>query len=623
MMENTATKLHVNAVNGATGMNGNFVYEPLSNDVKVNGHCNVNGVTHGESHEPEPIEATAAYKNHPIAYELSQKPFLSPRPIKVIVAGAGASALSFAHEVESGHLRNIDLQIYEKNAGLGGTWFENRYPGCACDIPAHAYLFTWAPNPNWSQYYVSAPEILDYMNAVADKYNLRRYITPSRKIVESRWLEDEQKWQITSRMTDGRRTVISSQGVTEGEVGEDIIEECDVFINASGFFNHWRWPNTPGRESFKGRMVHSADYDVSLDLKGKRVAVIGNGSSGIQVTAAVQPLASQMTVFIRHPTWIFPNLGSKFVPDGKNLTFSEEQRRNWANNPQDYLQYRKAVENELNDGFPFFIHGTKHQADAKAFTIQEMSRRLSTKPEMIDDLIPDFPVGCRRPTPGTGYLEALVAPYTELVWGELESFTPDGIKSADGKERHFDVIICATGFDMSFTPRWPIIGKNGVDLQKKWAEDPACYLSVVANDMPNYFIYLGPGSPVGHGSLLPSIESVTAYISHMLIKLQTENYSSFLLKPGMAKAWQFHMFAWLQKTVWGDKCQSSFKNGTVEGKLHAFHPGSRLHYFELLRMARYEDFEWTSHCPEPELRFAWLANGFLEYEAGGTGKDKW
>jgi hypothetical protein len=252
-----------------------------------------------------------------------------------------------------------------------------------------------------------------------------------------------------------------------------------------------------------------------------------------------------------------------------------------------------------------------------------MCKRLAPKPELVDKLLPTFPVGCRRPTPGTGYLEALCAENCEIIWGEIDRFTQTGIKSADGEEREFDIIICATGFDMSFVPRWPIIGRNGVDLQKEWVRDPACYLSAVINDMPNYFLYLGPGSSVGHGSLLPSIERVTLYICDLITKLQTENYSSFLLKSGKAKVWQAHMFAWLEKTVWGDKCQSSFKNGTTDGKLHAFHPGSRLHYFELLRHHRYEDFEWKSVCPEQEYDFAWLGRGFLAQELHNEGEDNW
>lgn len=459
------------------------------------------------------------------------------------------------------------------------------------------------------------------MEDVAEKYNLNQYITTCRKVVGARWSEDKQKWLVSSKQTDGRRNAVSSQGITDGEVGDEIVEECDVFINASGFFNHWRWPDTPGRQTFKGIMAHSADYDPSLDLRGKRVAVIGNGSSGIQITAAVQKVASSIAVYIRHPTWITATLGSKFSPEGKNTKFDEAQKAYWANNVDEYLEYRKAVENELNDGFPFFIQGTKAQDDAKAFTLQDMRQRLSPKPDLATKLIPAFPVGCRRPTPGTGYLEALCAANTEIVWGELGCFTETGIRSADGTERNFDVIICATGFDMSFVPRWPIIGRDGLDLQKMWKEDPACYLSAIANDMPNYFVYLGPGSPVGHGSLLPSIERVTLYICDIINKLQTQNYSSFLLKPGKAKAWQAHMFAWLEKTVWGCECQSSFKNGTVDGALHSFHPGSRLHYFELLRLHRYEDFEWKTRCPEPKLEFAWLASGFMEQELHNNGED--
>jgi hypothetical protein len=175
---------------------------------------------------------------------------------------------------------------------------------------------------------------------------------------------------------------------------------------------------------------------------------------------------------------------------------------------------------------------------------------------------------------------------------------------------------------MSCVPRWPVIGRNGIDLQKAWTEDPACYLSVVAEDMPNYFVYMGPGAPVGHGSLITSIERVTGYISMMIHKLQTENYSSFLLKQGKAKAWLAHQLSWLEKTVWGAPRASSFKNDDPNGKLHAFHPGSRLHYFELLRMKRYEDFEWTSLCAEPEFEFAWLASGFMENEFELSGDAK-
>ena len=479
----------------------------------------------------------------------------------------------------------------------------------------HDDQFSWAPNPDWSSYYVTSPEILEYLENTADKFDLRKYITLCQRVVGARWLPEKQKWQITSRQTDGRRNAASAFGNSDGEVGEEMVDECDVFINASGFFNHWRWPAVPGRESFKGVLAHSANYDPNIDLSGKRVAVIGNGSSGIQVTTAVHKVASHVSVFVRNPTYITANFGSKYIPDsGKTLLFSQEQKDRWRKDPQEYLRFRKAVEVELNIRFGAYIRDTPQQRFARETTVKDMQRRLASKPELAELFIPSFSLGCRRATPGTGYLEALCSPTCEVVWGDLDRFTETGIRSTNGVHREFDVIICATGFDVSFVPRWSIIGSNNTDLRSVWAKNPACYMSCVAADMPNYFNYLGPGSPVGAGSLITAVEQVTLYISDILRKLQTENYSSFQLKAGKAEAFQAHSFAWLEKTVWKDNCSSAIKNGKRDGPLNAMYPGSRYHLFELLRTRRYEDFDWTSRCPETDLDFAWLNNGFLEYE---------
>ncbi|KAF9891925.1 hypothetical protein FE257_002888 [Aspergillus nanangensis] len=581
-----------------------------------------NEALNGDNSPLPPIEATEAYRNkYPVAYEQSKLPFDAPRRLKVIVAGAGVSGLSLAHAVQTAQLQNVDLQIFEKNAGLGGTWFENRYPGCACDIPSHNYLFTWAPNPKWTSFYVSAPEILQYLEDVTHRFGLGKYIQTCRKVVGARWDETSQKWHVTSKRTDGRRTIISSKNTVDGEVGEDIVEECDIFVNASGYMNNWKWPDVPGRDQYQGILAHSANYDPTLDLRGKKVAVIGNGSSGIQLTAAVQKVAGHVAAYIRSPTWITANLGSRFIGQGvPNVQYEDEQQKKWTDSPEEYLAYRKEIEQELNFRFPLYVRGSKFQEMAKELTTNDMRTKLQTKPKVADVLVPSFGVGCRRPTPGPGYLASLCADNCEVVWGEIDSFTKSGLKSADGQEREFDVIIAATGFDLSFTPRWPIIGANGANLQEEWAKDPACYLSVLAQDMPNYFVYMGPGSPVGHGSMITSIERITLYIVDMVRKLQTENYSSFRLRDGKAKAYQFQMLSWLEKTVWGDPCQSSFKNGQKDGALHAFHPGSRLHYFELLRRHRYEDLDWQSRCDDSRLDFAWLNNGFLAHELSSEGE---
>lgn len=167
---------------------------------------------------------------------------------------------------------------------------------------------------------------------------------------------------------------------------------------------------------------------------------------------------------------------------------------------------------------------------------------------------------------------------------------------------------------MSFSPRFPIVGRDGSDLQQKWDDNPECYMSVTAADMPNYFMYLGPGSPLGHGSVVSSLERVTDYISKFITKLQTENYSSVVPKSHIPRAFKSQAIAWLKKTAWSSNCVSTYKNGKLDGDIIALHPGSRLHFFELLKHPRWEDFEWKSLCDDPDLTFAWMASGFIHDE---------
>ena len=226
---------------------------------------------------------------------------------------------------------------------------------------------------------------------------------------------------------------------------------------------------------------------------------------------------------------------------------------------------------------------------------------------------------CRRPTPGSGYLEALCSPKVEIVWGEIETFNETGLKTASGAQINVDTIISATGYNMGFVPRFPIIGSHGRDLRDDWKDElPASYLSVTVANMPNYFVFMGPTSPLGHGSIVGSVEFVTGYIRKLLSKLQTENYASLVPKSLVVKAWQAHALKWVEKTVWVEGCASSFKNGRSSGPVISLHPGSRLHYFDLLENPRYEDFEWTSLCKDPMSMFAWLADGFTYGETHAT-----
>ena len=495
-----------------------------------------------------------------------------------------------------------------------------RYPGCACDIPVHNYAFSWAPFPFFPSFYAPREYIFEYLEEVADQYNLRKYVQTCHKVVGAKWIEERKKWQVQIVRTDGREHVVSSPGVQDGELDEAFVEECDVLINSSGAYNNWRWPTIPNRQSFKGTMIHPAQWPQDFDPTDKTIALIGNGSTGIQILPSILDRASKVYVLLRSRTWITPALAQRFAgPPGTNKIFTEDEQKDWSEHPEKYLAYRKEIESELNARFRLYVKDSQAQKMGKKMTTDQMTSRLSKKPELVDELLPDFAVGCRRPTPGSGYLEALCSLKVEIVWGDIETFNESGVLSASGKQIDVNTIICATGYNMGFVPRFPIIGSHGRDLRQDWTEElPASYLSVTVANMPNYFVYMGPTSPLGHGSIVGSVEHVTGYIRKILWKLQTENYASFSPKPIVTKAWQAHALKWMEKTVWVEGCPSSFKNGAKSGPVISLHPGSRLHYFDLLENPRYEDFEWTSLCDDPMDMFAWLADGFTTWETHAT-----
>jgi cation diffusion facilitator CzcD-associated flavoprotein CzcO len=274
-------------------------------------------------------------------YSILETPLGEPRPVRIMCVGAGASGLNLAHRVDQ-YMHNTELVIYEKNPEVGGTWFENRYPGCACDIPSHNYQFTWEPNPDWSTFYSKAPEILEYFKAVARKHDLYKYINLSHRVVSADWDESKSIWNL------------QIEDLATGEVKSDW---GDFMITASGVLNNWRWPDIPGIHSFGGQLVHSANWDDSVDWRDKRVAVLGCGSSGVQIVAAIQPDVAHLTTFIRTPTWITSGFAqSKAGPGGSNFSFSNKQKKQFREDPEAYLQYRKEVEQELNVRFKFVRH---------------------------------------------------------------------------------------------------------------------------------------------------------------------------------------------------------------------------------------------------------------------------
>ncbi|KAF2008609.1 putative dimethylaniline monooxygenase [Aaosphaeria arxii CBS 175.79] len=533
-------------------------------------------------------------------YKIVETPSRIGRKLKIIVVGAGASAINFAHEVQESTL-DLDLVCYEKNPSVGGTWYENRYPGCGCDIPSVNYQLSWAPSPDWPSFYSSAGDILAYFKGVVEKYNLMQYIKLNHQVVGATWNEQEQRWHVK---------------IQRGDDLNDVIEDsADVFINASGVLNKWKWPAIKGRETFQGPMLHSANWDDSIELKGKRVGVIGSGSSAVQIVPNIQPIVGDMKCFIRSPGWVTAGFGQRFAgKGGANFKYNEEQKAILKNDPRKYLAYRKKIESELNSRFRFILNGSKEQQEAKEYADKEMRKKLASKPDIADVIVPkNFAVGCRRPTPGNGYLEALCEDNVSVVSQSIEQITPKGIKTKDGVEHEFDVIICATGFDVSWRPRYPTIGRGGKSLSEEWKEIPNTYLSITVPHFPNYLIFNGPFGPYGHGSFLPITELLAKHFIKIFTKMSYEAITSFDPKVEAVEDFIQHRRQFLPRTAWSSPCSSWFKQGTIDGEIMMW-PGSRIHFFENMDNPRWEDYNLKYTTSN---RFGHFGNGFAAREFDG------
>jgi cation diffusion facilitator CzcD-associated flavoprotein CzcO len=263
------------------------------------------------------------------------------------------------------------------------------------DIPIHNYQFSWAPYPYFPSYYATGKDIQTYIERVSDQHKLRQYVKVCHKVVGAEWIEGRQKWQIQVVRTDGRELMTSNRHTQEGEVGEQFVDECDVFINATGCFNDWKWPAIPNRDMYQGQLLHSAAWPKEASLEGKTVALIGNGSTGVQILPAILDQVKKVYVFVRSRTWITAGFAQKFAgPGGSNLFFSDDQKRKWSENPAEYLAYRKAVESELNSRFRLYMKHSPEQKAAFSFSVSQMAEKLAGKPEVLQRLLPDFAVGC-------------------------------------------------------------------------------------------------------------------------------------------------------------------------------------------------------------------------------------
>ena len=482
-------------------------------------------------------------------------PQCTPQPIKIIHIGMGASGILFAHKAEK-MLKNYTLVCYEKNDQIGGTWHENRYPGCACDIPAHTYTFPWYPNPDWSGYYSYSDEIQRYFLRFAQEFGVEKYAVLNTEITSCAW--DGDKWIVELKSKDG----------------STFSDSCDILVNGTGILNKWRWPSIEGLQDFKGSVAHSANWPQDLEWQGKNVAVIGTGSSSIQMVPKFAESAQKVTIFMRNQTYIGPQIGSSITNEeadenamdpqaaGKHF-YTQKEKDRFSQDPDYHLKYRIAIERAVVSGFRMFYRGSEANLQAKEFMQRSMVEKLGPGLEEVKKrFIPDWSPGCRRLTPGEGYLEAFALDKVKPVFDEIVKVTSGGILTKDGIEHEADIIACATGFEIQYLPHFKVVGVNGLVMQEG---EPNVYASVASPGFPNYFSVNGPRGNWGQGCALPSHDVQIEYILQMCQKFQEDHIKAIMPKPDVTTQMNLYMDAWHKKhSVWAENCRSWYKVSVID-----------------------------------------------------------
>jgi 4-hydroxyacetophenone monooxygenase len=469
--------------------------------------------------------------------------------MKVVVVGAGMSGLLTGIRLKQA---GIDFTIIDKNADVGGTWLENSYPGCRVDNPSHLYSYSFEPNHEWPYHFSTQDVLLAYFQGVADKHDLRRHIRFETTAEEARFDERTNRWAVRVRGKDGREETLDATAV----------------VTAVGQLNQPRYPDIEGRESFAGPTFHSARWDHTLDLKGKRVAIIGTGASAFQFGPEIAPDVAHLTIFQRTPPWLAP------TPDYHDPVGDGER---WLLEHVPYYEkwYRFWLYWMLTDGIyegvkadPQWNGGPGAVSEANAMLREALSGVIRAQapdaPELVEQIIPAYPFGGKRVLRDNGvWIGALKRENVELVTSPITKITPTGIVTKDGTARDYDVIVYGTGFHASrFLFPMKIYGRGGVELREKWSGDPRAYLGMTTPGYPNLFMIYGPNTNiVVNGSIIFFSECSVRYIVGALKLLAETGSETLEVRPEVHEAFNKKVDAANQMMAWGSPHVTSwYKN---------------------------------------------------------------
>ncbi|MDZ4371182.1 MAG: NAD(P)/FAD-dependent oxidoreductase [Phenylobacterium sp.] len=445
------------------------------------------------------------------------------QPIRVAVIGAGMSGVLAAIRLRQ---QDIDFVVFEKADRVGGTWRENTYPGLACDVPAHWYTYSFARNPEWDSLLAAGPEIHAYFERTARQFDVEGRIRFNDEVVSLTFL-------------DGRWTVTTASG------HED---RFDVVIAATGVLHHPNIPQFEGLETFAGKAFHSARWDHSAALDGKRIGVIGTGSTAAQITAALAPRASTFSLFQRTPQWVMPR---------QNVAYSDTDKAKFRADPAALESLVQEYRTRTIEGYATAV--LDYDSPQLAEIQRLCSENLATvrDPELRAKLTPNYRAACKRLVISSDFYPAIQRQNAQLETAAIERIEPEGVRTADGMLHPLDVLVLATGFHTDrFVRPAKVFGRGGVDLDAVWAEAPVAYLAVSVPEFPNFFMLGGPNSPVGNFSLIEVCERQLAYVMQLVEGLRDGDYREVSATPDAMTRFESERREAAKRTVWVTGCDS-------------------------------------------------------------------
>jgi cation diffusion facilitator CzcD-associated flavoprotein CzcO len=442
----------------------------------------------------------------------------APRPphTRIAILGSGFAGLGLAIRLlQSGEQ---DFLVLERGTEVGGTWRDNTYPGCACDVPSHLYSFSFAPNPDWSRTFSPQPEIQAYLRRCAQDFGVLPHLRFEHEVRDARWDDAAQRWHLDT--AGGPLT-------------------AQFLVAAQGALSEPSLPDIQGIQGFQGRAFHSARWDHSLDLRGTRVAVVGTGASAIQIVPKVQPLVDTLVLFQRTPPWIMPH--------------RDRPIRGWERALYRSLPAaQKAMRAGIYWGRESFVLGFMGGAMPLAERIARRHLRTQVPdPELRAKLKPLYRMGCKRILISNEYYPALTRPNVEVVSQGIRAVTPHGVVSEDGVEHQVDVIVFGTGFkvtDMPIADR--VHGREGLRLADAWEGSPEAYLGTTVAGFPNLFLMTGPNTGLGHTSMVLMVESQTNYILDALRLMRRGGLGAVEPRRDAQERFNDEVQRRLAKTVW-------------------------------------------------------------------------